>query len=425
VVAMAGKKVIVVGAGIGGLSAAYWLSKKGCDVEIFEASNRPGGCVATIKHGVDLVDVGAQAFVSNNRYAYELLEATDLKKTLRKMPAKVLYTMKNGESCMFNKNLPFLKPLGLYGHMKFVQFILSHIILGKRFPVYEITKDIPEYDNIGSMEYFGKHSDASIRDYALTSVSMIENLGLPEWMSLYHLIHMVRNAAYYSFYASTLGNGALTDRLAMNLKIKYESPVQRIIVDKKAVPGVQIKGSETIIKADHIIVNAGPKAVEGMLPDELDEYRSFFKNIVCDGVPIPVFFLDRPLRKDDVWLYCSDPRLKRKFMYAWDERGKVPEASPSGKSTVIGWSGHPWTTDLLKMSDDAILKEARQDIEYAIPGFSQYIEDATVFRHDSGAIRYPAGSYRRIIEFQEKAKKMKGISFVSSLFGGAYMEAAI
>ncbi len=40
---MENRKVIIVGAGIGGLAAGYWLRQRGYEVEILEASDRPGG----------------------------------------------------------------------------------------------------------------------------------------------------------------------------------------------------------------------------------------------------------------------------------------------------------------------------------------------------------------------------------------------
>ena len=43
---MENRKVIVIGAGIGGLSAGYWLGQRGYDVEILEALDRPGGRMA-------------------------------------------------------------------------------------------------------------------------------------------------------------------------------------------------------------------------------------------------------------------------------------------------------------------------------------------------------------------------------------------
>ncbi len=61
---MENKKVIIVGAGVGGLSAGYWLSQRGYEVEILEALDRPGGRLATIERKGDKVDVGAQFFHS-------------------------------------------------------------------------------------------------------------------------------------------------------------------------------------------------------------------------------------------------------------------------------------------------------------------------------------------------------------------------
>ena len=43
----AGRKVIVIGAGPAGLTAAHTLALKGCDVEVYEKNDRPGGQVIT------------------------------------------------------------------------------------------------------------------------------------------------------------------------------------------------------------------------------------------------------------------------------------------------------------------------------------------------------------------------------------------
>ena len=45
------KKVAIIGAGLAGLSAALTLQDSGCEVEVFESSDRVGGRVAT-----DLID---------------------------------------------------------------------------------------------------------------------------------------------------------------------------------------------------------------------------------------------------------------------------------------------------------------------------------------------------------------------------------
>ena len=54
-----GKRVIVIGAGIGGLSAAASLAKAGLNVGVLEAHIYPGGCAGTFYHQGYRFDAGA------------------------------------------------------------------------------------------------------------------------------------------------------------------------------------------------------------------------------------------------------------------------------------------------------------------------------------------------------------------------------
>src|SRR6476659_8657349 len=52
----AGKKVIILGAGIGGLTAAYELMRAGYKVQVFELTERPGGRNHSARRGTVLIE---------------------------------------------------------------------------------------------------------------------------------------------------------------------------------------------------------------------------------------------------------------------------------------------------------------------------------------------------------------------------------
>ncbi|RJP25678.1 MAG: hypothetical protein C4520_02045 [Candidatus Abyssobacteria bacterium SURF_5] len=421
---MASGKVIIIGAGIGGLAAGYWLCQRGYEVKILEGSDRPGGRMVFLERKGDRVDVGAQFYHSNYRYAFELADAANLSHSWRPIKGKTQFSLRDGSTQLFGHRDPWMKMLGVRGNLQLYCFLIKYFLLGKRFPMYRIARDIPEYDNVMPLDLYPNRKDQPIRDYIVTVVSQGENTGMPEWINLYHYLHQFRMTMLTDFLSLTRGVSSLTEELARQLPVQYESPVRQLVAEKGRIVGVQMEKQGTIKKAGHVIVAVAPPSASRLMPEELEEQKEFFDSIVYAPLPMPVFYLDRPLRKD-VWNYFNDPGLKKTFWFAIDAWAKVPEMVPSGKSILTGWSGHPLSLNLIDQPDDEILKKAQEDIEVMVPGFSKWVEEATVFRHPYATARYPVGSHRRILDFKKKAEQLKGVSFVSDVFGGSAMEGAM
>jgi predicted NAD/FAD-dependent oxidoreductase len=373
----------------------------------------------TLERKGDRIDIGAQFFHSNYRNTLALLDAVNLGGTKRTVGGKIQFTLGDGSPYLYDYRLPYMKVLGLRGNLKLYSFFLKYVLFGRRFPMYRIEKDIPEYDNAEILSLFDSPADRKLRDFLITTISM----GAPEKLSLYHFIHTFRFDAFTSFVALSGGIASLPESLAAQLPVRYEAPVRQLVVEKNRVVGVQMESDGSVKKADHIIVAVDPPSAARLMPDELAAQRAFFEKVYYLPFPMPIFFLDRPLRKD-VWSYFTYAGDKRSYMFANDQYAKIPEMIPSGKSVVNAWMGRPETSDLIDAPDDEVIKTAQEDIESMIPGFSEMIEEAMVFRHPYEVAGYPPGEYRRIIDFLEEAKKLGGVSFVSDLFGGSYIEGA-
>ncbi|RJP72456.1 MAG: FAD-dependent oxidoreductase [Candidatus Abyssobacteria bacterium SURF_17] len=421
---MENRKVVIIGAGIGGLSAGYWLSQRGYDVEIFEALDRPGGRMATIEHKGDKVDVGAQFFHSNYRYAFDLIDAMNLRSRLVEIKGKVKFAFSDGATGVFIPHSFFIQGLGLAKNLKLYRFMLKHIILAHRPPMYRIEEANPEFDDMEALEAFEAPKDLRLRD-VISSITLASNMSEPEWMSLYHFIALLRIDMFTHYYSMVGGISMLAEELAKHLSIRYETPVRQLVMDKGRVVGVQLDKDGSVKRAGHVIVAAAARSVGRLLPDELAQQREFFNSITQAPLPMPVFFLDRPVSRD-LWAYFNEPGLKRTFSFVEDHLVKCPAMIPSGKGVVSAWSCYPHTLDLVDRPDEEIIKQALSDIEPILPGVSSWVDEARVFWHkEAGMGHYPPGSYRKVLDFKQKARELRGVSFVSDILGGCFMEAAM
>jgi protoporphyrinogen oxidase len=71
-------RVIVVGAGIGGLAAAHALKRAGRSVLLLDAANVPGGTMRTENRDGHLVELGPSGFLANTQATIELVDELGL-----------------------------------------------------------------------------------------------------------------------------------------------------------------------------------------------------------------------------------------------------------------------------------------------------------------------------------------------------------
>jgi monoamine oxidase len=79
-----GRRVVVLGAGLAGLGAAYNLMQRGYDVTVLEAQNRPGGRVQTVRDGFQRgghAEMGATRIFETHEYTLKYVDEFGLELT--------------------------------------------------------------------------------------------------------------------------------------------------------------------------------------------------------------------------------------------------------------------------------------------------------------------------------------------------------
>jgi len=105
-------KVAVIGAGISGLTTAYFLKKQGREVQVFEKENRVGGSMITEKQDGFLIDLGPNSTLETSDVLRNLIDQVGLAE--QKVYANELsnnrYVVRNGELHVLPMSPPaFLK----------------------------------------------------------------------------------------------------------------------------------------------------------------------------------------------------------------------------------------------------------------------------------------------------------------------------
>ena len=90
------RRVVVVGAGIAGLAAAYELRSRGCDPVVLEAAERLGGKIDASRVGPLIVDSGPDGFVARDQAAAELCQRLGLGSDLVEPRARHAYVLAQG-----------------------------------------------------------------------------------------------------------------------------------------------------------------------------------------------------------------------------------------------------------------------------------------------------------------------------------------
>jgi monoamine oxidase len=234
------KRVIIVGAGLAGLSAAYELTQAGHDVTVLEARTRPGGRVFTLRdpfpEGLH-AEAGATRVPDNHHFTIKYAELFGLTLDSFEPPnlPSVYYVrgrrlrVRPGQKVDWPYELTVEeRALGLNGiREKYIWSMLGELgdVTDPSWPSPEVLR---KYDQMNRSDFW-RSRGASPEAIALMSVGGVDDRA-ETWSTLFMLRNQAIHQKITRYYKIRGGTDLLPKAFASRLpdKIYYGAPVVRI-----------------------------------------------------------------------------------------------------------------------------------------------------------------------------------------------------
>ena len=375
-------RVVVVGAGIGGLTAGALLAKRGYRVTIFDQAIVPGGCASTFKRRGFTFDVGATQVAGlepggiHHRIFEELAIAPpkatycdpacavflpgetepikvwrDAEKwreeRQRQFPgSEPFWNLLNRlfeASWRFQGRDPVLPPRDVWDVWQLVSAVRPDTLITVPFTLMTVAD---------ALKLYGLYEDRRLKTFLDLQLKLYSQVGTDETALLYAATALAVSQAPQGLFHLEGSMQVLSDRLVAGLekydgKLLMRHSVEQIHTQSGKVTGVTVrnpKGETWIEKADEVVANVTAQDLVRLTDDKsLDRYQRRVKKL---PQPSSAFVIYLGVKREAIPAECS-PHLQ--FLY---EDGVIGEnnslfvsvskpgdgRAPDGQATLIASS---------------------------------------------------------------------------------------
>ncbi|MFI7344037.1 FAD-dependent oxidoreductase [Streptomyces sp. NPDC050085] len=398
-----GPRVIVVGAGIAGLAAAFRLQQAGCTVLILERSGPElvGGRMATVERGGFPIDVGATLLLSS--YTAMLTLAADAGAADLIRPAGTTYGLvRDGEVQRFRSDSvgsavtsTFLRGLAKRDLAKIAaDFLRIRPHLGWDDMTRTAGLDFETVYDYTLRR--GLRTDTF--EYLLAPFTAGPALAEPEHASIVSGFFAFNTIiASRGGFTTPQGVGFLPQALARQVPVEYHAEVTSVEerAGETVVTWTREGQDERQESCDACVLAVPPPHAAALFGQLNDLERAYLTAVEYSRSVHVAFGLERTTRETS--LLVQVPRIEHPHLVAYVlEHNQAPDRVPAGKGLVMAhfrgtWSAEHWDLDDSKVVDHALAETTRLGI---LPELAEHTVLSEVFRVSPCTVIRRPGIYR-------------------------------
>lgn len=421
---MANKQpIIVVGAGIAGLTAAFRLQRAGFAVRVLEASNDVGGRMATLSLKDYRIDLAVSVFPDSYHCLLKLIDDAGLSNEIAPTSdwagvvrdGRVRRTRGASKLDAIRTDL-----LSWSSKLVLMRGLLDARRAGDKLS-WENLSLAAEFDTESAAVYSRRRLNEELLEYLVGPICKVFCLAPPEQVSAVNLLFVLRHFVGVSFFNSSTGVDFLPRGLARQLDVSLNSPVRQV---RETASGVEViwspqgEADRTDLVAGCVIALPAPQMLE--LYPTLDAPRQEQAAGIRYSTPVGVHLglARRPQGEPSILLQVP-MREHADLAGILVEHNKAPGRAPPGKGLISTlWLNH-WAARQWERDDQAIVDDAIAGVHQVFPGLVADVECAHVQRWQYGPDLPHTGVHRSMASFQSAADPTSRVRLA-----GDYMSSA-
>ncbi|MCJ7661602.1 MAG: FAD-dependent oxidoreductase [Anaerolineales bacterium] len=403
---MTSKHIIVIGAGISGLTAAFRLQQAGHEVSVVEARQRVGGRMITIDWKGFSIDPGAEFVTSADKFLLEMVRDLGIEdKLIDYSEANTGFdvsVMRDGEVHSFN----FMSIASYFGwtgvslkaRLSMLK-LLPYMMRAGRADVY-YPENAPGTDDVPMEQFFYEKINAEMFEYWVELTMDVFCGYVPEDLSAKMLLLLFGSYLSQKLYTFEGGIGFLPEQLARQVGVTLGAVVSNVEM-KADGSGVkvetQVDGQAKTIDADQVVVAVPGDKVLELFDEPLPAWKQFFEKVGYTRVGIVYHHVEG-----------DDP--------SFEEGGIMFPRKEPWNLSAVGWKrrgdGRVLVMSDLKshlydpaISDDELRAKVTDEMIRAVPAFESAIQDQMVFRWPRKVPKYPVGYLTALKAFKHEPQE--------------------
>jgi oxygen-dependent protoporphyrinogen oxidase len=420
--------IVIIGAGVAGLSCAWRLQQTGHQVQVLERAAVPGGRMRSERHGEFVIDRGAQFIASGYRNLHAVAAEVGVADQVRPLARSSNAILRDGrlEPGDYDTPLRFLRSslLSWGAKLRLPRLLLEvrrhRRLLDPHHPERAASidaEDMPTY----LRRVVGEEAFEYVFAPAFSSTFDSDPEDLSGAFALLTLRFLQSGFRLQSFAG---GTGLLTQALAQRVPVRTGCEV---IAIENALGGVTVcyrrNGDEQRADADVAVVAVPGSLVSGICPHLTPSERDFFCSVrYVRGIIVFLMFDRAP--ETLPYYGVAFPRREGLDLYGLAVDHHKAGVAPAGSGLLNAALTATAAARMWSRSDgdivDLVLENlARTPIGRLTPS------DAVVHRWDPMLPQFRAGYLRTLAAFLGRRDRSPRLAFAGDYLVGPYTEAAL